>query len=64
MWTAAKVRDELPDVQVKVGKTVYTGKVRGRKNAFAGVHWGPTSSAEWAWQTIANALNNGRPLQV
>jgi hypothetical protein len=64
MWTATKVREELPDVQVKVGKTVYAAKVRGRKNAFASVLWGQTSSAEFAWQTIANCLNNERPLQV
>jgi hypothetical protein len=64
MWTAAKVREELPDVQVKVGKVIYNARVRGRKNQFATIFWGPSYSAEFAWQTIANCLNNNRPLQV
>ena len=69
-WTVARVKDELPDVKVMVGprqnNAIVTGQVRGRKMDFPRVYFtvnGIENSAEWAWQTIADCLNNDRPLR-
>ena len=72
MWTAKQVRDQLPNVVVRIGKKVVTGRVSGRLNAFATVsvtnegtlHSGSQlfMDKEVAWQTVANCLNNERPV--
>lgn len=61
--TIETVKSELPKVQVKTmsGKIV-EGSVTGRRNKFATVYISSEVSHEFSWQTIANALNNNRPL--
>jgi hypothetical protein len=65
-WTVARVKDELPLVTVVDERGVeHVGTVRGRMLQHAMVYWhGWQRGEEWAWQTIANALNNGRPLRA
>ena len=73
MWTAKSVKDQLPSVAVKIGKRILPGRLSGRLNQFATV----TVDIEvihpagqvWidyhvAWDTIANCLNNDRPILV
>lgn len=67
-WTAERVKDELPDVKVKLksGKTV-TGKVSGRKNQFANVvvkTGDGDITEEFAWTTLARALNNNTSVTI
>lgn len=66
LWTVARVKDELPDVPVKMGNRIYLGVVRGRQLAFAHVIFGDNNEYryEYAWETVANALNAQRPLRV
>lgn len=65
MWTIERVKEELPKVQVKMNaKLIVTGKVAGRRLNFASVYVGDVFVGEYAWQTIANALNNNKPLLV
>lgn len=63
-WTAERVRRELPPVQVK--STASHGAPRrgggGGACEFATVYWDGGRSAQWAWETIAHCLNEGRPL--
>lgn len=66
-WTVARVRAELPgvDVLTEGGKRV-AGRVCGRENDFPTVWVGSgenARSAEFAWSTIAHCLNTGRPLR-
>jgi hypothetical protein len=75
VWTVAMVKEKLPDVRVKVGKKIVVGRVTGRLNAFATVtiqleagerlHRGnrPWADAAFAWETLVDCLNDGRPLQ-
>lgn len=79
-WTAAKVREELPTVQVKIGRKVVQGRVSGRKNQFAtvsvtngsmskrfpsfGSHAPIFMDWSFAWDTIAHSLNTGKALIV
>ena len=65
-WTIAKVKEELPPVKVRgSGGKKFDGYVIGRMNQFATVvintDAGP-ATFDFAWVTIANALNNGRSL--
>ncbi len=65
LWTPNRVKDELPEVDVKVGKEIVKGQVGGRKLPFAGVWFsvnGVPLRGEYAWATIANALNKKQPL--
>ena len=74
MWTVASVKRELPNVNVKIGKKVVSGRLSGRLNEFATVsvtnegtlHSGSQVFADWkvAWETVANCLNNNRPIIV
>ena len=65
MWTENSVRAALPDVQVRIGKRTYPAQVSGRLHRFAWVTIRETGARfEYAWATIANALNNDRPLTV
>lgn len=52
MATVAYVKEHLPKVKVKIGKKVYSGTVRGRKNAFASVCVGGECH-EVSWETVA-----------
>lgn len=74
MLTVAQVKEQLPQVPVRIngkGKTLWA-RVTGRKNKFATVtvqneetlHRGnvPWSDNEFAWETVTNAVNTGRPL--
>jgi hypothetical protein len=71
-WTAGTVREYLPDVRIQVvsrdGKPVILdAMVQGRKENFAHVrpfYGSVASDTEWlfAWETIADALNNNRIL--
>ena len=78
MWTIETVKAELPKVQVqievnqltKTGKTkkvkmIVEGNVSGRRNKFPTI-WTKDNMQGWefAWGTIANALNNNKPLLV
>ena len=63
--TIDQVKDTLPNVQVKSHGKVYTAKVRGRRHAFAEVSWETdcgTMRADFAWQTVTNAINNNKVL--
>ena len=63
--TIDQVKDTLPNVQVKSHGKVYTAKVRGRRHAFAEVSWETdcgTMRADFAWQTVTNAINNNKEL--
>lgn len=70
-WTAMDVRRLLPDVSCIVpeaqGMTARTGIVSGRGCDFATVRIvnnpAPDYIAEFAWSTIAAALNNNRALR-
>jgi hypothetical protein len=65
-WTPERVKEELPDVQVRLAdrRTIVTGNVRGRKLQFAVVYLPDDRREEFAWSTLANSLNNGTPLQL
>ena len=57
------VKLNLPTVKVKVNEKIVTGKVTGRMLDFATVIVNGVNY-EFSWQTIANALNNDRPLRI
>ncbi len=66
IWTEDKIRDELPAVRVLAESGTFDGTLSGRLNDFATVTFrvsGIPVSADWAWSTVVNALNNGRPLR-
>lgn len=73
-WDVEKVKAELPNVKVKIGNQIHTGRVSGRLNKFATVsvtnlgtlHAKSRVFADFqvAWPTIVHALNNDRPLIV
>jgi hypothetical protein len=64
-WTAQRVKDELPEVPVKLDcGLIAQGKVSGRLNQFATVTFASYGRLEFAWQTIADCLNRGVPLRV
>ena len=65
-WTAQRVKDELPDVDILVDNKLYRMIVRGRQLPFAHVQPFDVGSAvvyEFSWQTIADCLNKGVPLR-
>lgn len=59
LWTAERVKEELPNVPVQ---TIVTGSVRGRLHKFATVYLPDGTRIEVAWSTIAHALNTGTPI--
>ena len=63
-WTVQRVKEELPEVDVLLNGHVCHGKVLGRMNQFATVHFGNWLYFEWAWETIASCLNRGVPLRA
>lgn len=66
-WTVERVKQELPDVTILIKEGMvakkYLAVVVGRRNAFATVRVPNGMDIEFAWETIANALNNNRPLR-
>ncbi len=65
--TAEQVRDQLPPVKIAdTAGTIHQGQTAGRYNRFAAVWWtdrkGITHSRPYAWQTIADAINDDKPL--
>ena len=78
-WTAQTVRQDLPDVRVKVDTVCFrdnpawakptgrimTGQVRGRLYEFATVSIYGYAYPQWqfSWESIANSLNSGKPLE-
>lgn len=64
--TVAQVKKELPNVKLKIGKRVTTGKVTGRMNKFASVHeFGKLGTVyKFSWEAVARSVNSGRPLKV
>lgn len=74
-WTVDRVKQELPLVNVKLGKNIVTGRVSGRLNKFATVSCGFSQfksiqlgngwiDYSFAWETIVHSLNTGNPLKV
>ena len=70
-WTVERVKQELPEVQVRFnwrgGPTTIQCVVCGRKNKFATVmpfEFGSATKWQFAWETIARALNTDKALQV
>ena len=63
VWTAARVRDELPDVKIDFNGRIYPAIVRGRLCEFAGVIVPETGlRCDVAWETVAHCLNANRPI--
>lgn len=64
LWTADRVREELPEVMVEIDGQKFRGQVRGRLNRVATVFVRDNLSFEFAWHTISRALNSNRSLKV
>jgi len=74
MHTVLSVKRDLPDVPVQIGKRIVQAKLSGRLNDHASVtvfndgtlrRGAPIWMAwHYAWQTIVNCLNDGRPLKA
>ena len=65
--TIDQVKETLPNVQIESHGKTYTAKVRGRRNPFAEVSWDTDCGimyAEFAWQTVTNAINNNEVLRA
>lgn len=73
-WNSQTVREQLPNVTVRIGKEVYSARVTGRLNPIATVtvmadnrkylRGAPWIDLPYSWESIAHALNNNRPLTV
>ena len=69
-WDEKSVRENLPDVKVKMGETILDCHVRGRLNQFASVSTkidpstgkGGDYIGDWSWAAVARSLNNQSPL--
>ncbi len=71
-WTIAAVKVELPNVKVRIGKKVVTGRISGRLKQFATVSITNTGTLhnnshmwidrEVAWETLVHCLNANRPV--
>jgi len=58
-----KVKNDLPEVKVVgLGKS-FSGQVQGRKLKYAVVVC-DAGSFQFAWETVANAVLNNRPLKI
>lgn len=72
--TIEQVKRELPNVKVRIGRKVATGRVSGRLNKFATVsvtnegtlHRNTPIWMDWqfSWEAIAHAVTTGEPLNV
>ena len=65
-WTVARVKDELPSVQVMFAGRRHLATVSGRLNPFATVsvttNGEPWLAANFSWEALANALSMCEPL--
>jgi hypothetical protein len=66
-WTVARVKEELPAVQVQLPDgRVLTAEVDGRREPQAWVHVeiqaGVWLHYQYAWACLVRSLNSGRPL--
>ena len=58
-WTVETVKELLPDVPIIFRGELHRAAVRGRRLPFAAVHIDSLGvSMEFAWETIARALNS------
>lgn len=71
MWTIEAVKRDLPNVLIKIGRKVATGRVSGRLNRFATVtvdncfrHGSnpPWMDFHFSWDAIVRSLNTNSPL--
>lgn len=63
-WTIKRVKDELPDVKIRLSDgRICLGRTKGRELDFAKVIVGDTIY-DFAWLTIVNAMNAERCLRV
>jgi hypothetical protein len=65
--TIEQVKETLPYVQVEYRGKTYTAKVRGRRNPLAEVAWDTDCGAlyaDFAWETVTNAINSGKMLKA
>mgnify|MGYP001612439413 FL=1 len=59
VWNADKVRELLPNVEICLAGIIWDATIRGRNCDYAIVFpIGTEFRYEFAWSTIANALNN------
>jgi hypothetical protein len=60
-----QVKDDLPNVKVKVGTKIVEGRIVGRNRPYPIVifdHAGVTIDAEWSWQAITRSVLTDKPL--
>lgn len=66
-WSGALVKQRLPRVKVKLFGVIHKGNVSGRRNKFATV-WleqgGHIYERQYAWPTVARALNADKALYI
>ena len=66
-WTVARVIAEMPPVKIRIRGKVTEGRLTGRSLPFPMVSVGrgdARESYEFAWETVANCLNENRALTV
>lgn len=63
MLTIKEIKEQLPDVKIRVNGKVETGKVRGRALQYAVVFVGD-NSWEYSWEAMQRAVNKNRILEV
>jgi hypothetical protein len=65
--TIDEIKENLPDVKVKIGTGIFTGILRGRFLPYAQV-WvpelGPDIKIEYSWKIVQQAINNNKPLKI
>jgi hypothetical protein len=64
MKTIEQVKEELPQVWVRMGKAVILARVSGRANRFATVWFDreATYAFEYSWEAVTRSLNTDEPL--
>mgnify|MGYP001601434859 CR=1 FL=1 len=65
MLSIARIKDELPDVTVQIGRKIYRGRLTGRTCDFptVTVSLGHTVwHATYSWQAICRAVEFNTPL--
>ena len=67
-WTADLVKEELPNIRVKFADgTELDASLAGRYRKLPEINvkvYGSWLSTSATWETIAHALNEGRPLNI
>jgi len=64
--TIAEIKEQLPDVKVKLYGRIVTGQLAGRKLDYPTVHLRtcPPSSFQYSWETIQHSINTDTPLTI